>query len=258
MPARRAPDRAARRASHRSDRRLRRAASASAELQIDRALLDKHLGEIDKLREVGALESRLGDQRAKALLKAYGAPVTRQGLATTPSAAVNIARKVGFPVEVKPHADELATEPAGCPVERGVTSDARVRQAYAVVLSAVPAAAGAVIVRETPPAGRELAVSLTRLPALGWTVVLELPGGQIAAAPAPLRLVDAKELAAQVVASRAGEPEPDRTGLANLMRRASHLVVDLDRRLARLELARVVIGGRGARTLVVDAYAELT
>jgi len=115
-----------------------------------------------------------------------------------------------------------------------------------------------VIVRETPPSGRELSVSLLRLPSLGWTVVLDTPGAaQIAAAPAPLRLIDAQALAAQVVASRAGDPEPDRTGLANLLRRASHLVVDVDR-ITRIDLPRVVVGGRGARTLVVDARAELT
>ena len=104
----------------------------------------------------------------------------------------------------------------------------------------------------------DLAVSLLRLPSLGWTVILDAPGGApIAAAPAPLRLLDAQTLAAAVVASRAGEPEPDRSGLANLLRRASHLVVDLGDRIARLDLPRVVIGGRGARTLVVDAYADL-
>jgi hypothetical protein len=72
-----------------------------------------------------------------------------------------------------------------------------------------------------------------------------------------LRLVDAQALARQVVASRAGDPEPDRTGLANLLRRVSHLVVDLGGRLGRLDLPRVVVGGRGTRTLVVDAFAEL-
>jgi hypothetical protein len=116
-----------------------------------------------------------------------------------------------------------------------------------------------VVIRETPPAGRELAVSFLELPSLGWTVVLDGPGGvPLAAAPAPLRLVDAQALAAHVAASRAGDPDPDRTGLANLLRRASHLAVDLGDRLVRLELPRVVVGGRGARTLVVDALIELT
>ncbi|HEX7842951.1 MAG TPA: hypothetical protein VF469_36010, partial [Kofleriaceae bacterium] len=71
------------------------------------------------------------------------------------------------------------------------------------------------------------------------------------------RLIDAQALAAQVAASRAGDPEPDRTGLANLLRRISHLAVDLGDRITRLDLPRVIVGGRGARTLVVDAAAEL-
>src|SRR5690606_22507802 len=118
------------------------------------------------------------------------------------------------------------------------------------------AEAAAVIVRETPPAGREVTVSLVELPSLGWTVVLDAPGGALAAAPAPLRLVDAQALAAQVVSSRARDAEPARIGLANLLRRVSHLAIDVPR-LQRIELPRVVVGGRGARTLVIDAFAEL-
>lgn len=83
-----------------------------------------------------------------------------------------------------------------------------------------------------------------------------MTGDQLAA-PAPLRLVDAQLLAAHVVSSRSGESDLDRAGLTNVMRRASHLVVDLDASLARLDLPRVVVGGRGARTVVVDAAAEL-
>jgi hypothetical protein len=227
--------------------------AASAELSID---ADRLRRQLDKL---GA-ESRLGDHETKVLLSAYGVPITRQAVAMTPSAAVKLARRAGYPVEVKPWGHDLPTEPAGCPVERGISSDALVRKAFSTVLAAAgrPSEGAAVIVREAPPAGRDVAVSLLRLPVLGWTVVLDAPGGApIAAAPAPLRLLDAQSLAALVGSSRAGEPDLDRAGLANLLRRASHLVVDLDTRLAALELSRVVVGGRGARTLVVDAHADL-
>jgi hypothetical protein len=226
---------------------------ASAELEIDRDQLARQLAKL------GA-GVRVGDHETKVLLKAYGAPITRQAVATTPSAAVKAARKAGYPVELKPWGPDVPTERDGCPVERAITSDALVRRAYSAVLAAagkVPTQAetGAVIVRETPPDGRDLAVSFQKLPALGWTVILD--GPQLAAAPAPLRLADARSLAAAVVASRAGDPEPDREGLANLLRRASHLVVDLDATLARLELPRVVVGGRGARTVVADAWCQL-
>lgn len=227
--------------------------AASAELAIDDDRLRRQLAKLG--------DGRLGDHETKVLLAAYGVPITRQAVATTPSAAVKLARRAGYPVELKPWGHDLPTEPAGCPVERGVSSDALVRHGFTAVLTAAnrPTSEGAaVIVRETPPSGREVMVSLLELPALGWTVVLDTPGApQIAAAPAPLRLLDAQSLARQVVASRAGDPEPDRAGLANLLRRVSHLVVDLDGRITRLDLPRVIVGGRGARTLVVDAFAIL-
>ena len=230
-------------------------ASASAELAIDRERLDRQLAKL------GSDQRRLGDHETKVLLAAYGVPITRQAVATTPSAAVRLARRAGYPVEVKPFGHDLPSEPAGCPVERNLTSDAMVRAAFTTVLVAAglaPNAGTGVIIRETPPAGRELSVSLVELPSLGWTVILDTPGtGTPSAAPAPLRLIDAQTLAAQVAASRAGDPDPDRSGLANLLRRASHLAVDLGGRLARLDLPRVVVGGRGARTLVVDASTEL-
>ena len=231
-------------------------AAALAELSVDLELRTRQLNKL-------AAGMRVGDHETKVLLKAYGVPITRQAVATTPSAAVKAARGAGYPVELKPWGHDLPTEPAGCPVERNVTSDALVRRAYSAVLAAAgrsPNAtdSGSVIVREAPPLGRDLAVSFIRLPALGWTVVIDAPGApHVAAAPAPLRVADAQALAAVVVASRAADPEPDRAGLANLLRRASHLVIDLDSRLARLELPRVIVGGRGARTLVVDAWCEL-
>ncbi|TMQ22800.1 MAG: hypothetical protein E6J90_11915 [Deltaproteobacteria bacterium] len=235
-------------------------AAASAELAIDRDRLSRQLAKLPPGRD----QRRLGDHDTKVLLSAYGVPITRQAVATTPSAAVKLARRAGYPIEVKPFGHDLPSETAGCPVEHNLTSDAMVRAAFTAVLVAAgraPSDASGVIIREAPPAGRELSVSFLELPALGWTVVLEGGGGGpaalLAAAPAPLRLVDAQSLAAQVAASRAGDPEPDRVGLANLLRRASHLVVDLGDRLARLDLPRVIVGGRGARTLVVDAGAEL-
>ena len=94
---------------------------------------------------------------------------------------------------------------------------------------------------------------------VGWTVLLDVPGQpQVAAAPAPLRVIDAEALAAALPATRAGDPDLDRTGLANLLRRASHLVVDLDEHITALELPRIVVGGRGSRSVVVDAWCEIT
>ncbi len=226
-------------------------------LEIDAARVARQL---DKLLDSDL--RRVGDHEAKVLLAAYGVPITRQAVATTPSAAVRIAKKAGFPVELKPWGAEVASERTGCPVERGIATASEVRRAFLAVLGAAgmpvsEADGAAVIVRETPPAGREVYAWFEPIGPLGWTCVIEVAGGPPAAAPAPLRLVDAERLAGAVAATRAGEAEPDRPGLANLLRRASHLAVDHGDRFSRLELGTIVLGGRGGRTLVVDAAIEL-
>jgi hypothetical protein len=226
--------------------------SAGAELRTDDRLTDR-LGKL-------VAGSRVGDHETKALLAGYGVAITRQAVAMTPSSAVQKARRAGFPVELKPWGHDVPSEPEGCPVIKNVTSDALVRRAFTQVLAAAGRAPNqaesAVIVRETPPLGRDVAVQFVRVPALGWTVVVET-AANVVAAPAPLRTADANALAASLVASRAADAEPDRAGLANILRRASHLVVDLDARLVRLELPRVVVGGRGSKTVVADAFAIL-
>ncbi|HTJ42623.1 MAG TPA: acetate--CoA ligase family protein [Kofleriaceae bacterium] len=231
-------------------------ASARDSLEIDDARAQRQL---DK---VSLDDARVGDHEAKVLLAAYGVPITRQAVATTPSAAIRIAKKAGYPVELKPWGADVATERAGCPVEKNITTAAEVRRAFLAVLGAagMPVAeseGAAVIVREAPPSGREVTATFESVGALGWTCVVEVAGAPPIAAPAPLRVADAERLAAAVASTRAGEAEPDRTGLANVLRRASHLAADHAERIAKLELGRIVIGARGARTLVVDASIDL-
>ncbi|HPH68438.1 MAG TPA: acetate--CoA ligase family protein [Kofleriaceae bacterium] len=231
--------------------------SAKQDLEIDHERMTRQL---DRLSES---DERLGDHETKAMLASYGVAITRQAVATTASAALRIAKRAGFPVELKPWGPEVRAERDGCPVETNITTGADVRRAFSAVLTANGQSSNeedgaAVIVRETPPRGRELAASFIKLPAVGWTVVVSGTGHAVPlAAPAPLRMVDALALASQLLASRASEAEPDRQGLATLLRRASHLIVDHHTRFVRIELARIVVGARGERTVVVDAYAEL-
>lgn len=231
--------------------------SARGELEVDEDRLARQLAKL------GPADTRLGDHETKVLLSAYGVAITRQAVATTASAALRIAKKAGFPVDVKPWGADLPSERAGCPIERNVATAADVRRAYSLVLGGRAGAApttleeGAVIVREAAPPGRDVSATITPLGALGWTVILEVAGHPPVAAPAPLRVADATLLAHALVATRAGEDDPDRTALANLLRRASHLAVDHADRIARLDLPVIVVGTKSQRTLVVDASTTL-
>ncbi len=206
-------------------------------------------------RQLDKLGERVGDHECKVLLSSYGVAITRQAVATTPSAATRIAKKAGFPVEMKAWGEQIASEPEGCLVLGDIQSAADVRRAFSSICAS--SNAEATIIRETPMRGRELRLSFRRQGALGLVVLLHQEGhAQPAAALCPLQPVDALSLASQVVASRAADEAPDASALADLMRRASHVIADNERVLA-LELPRVIVGRSGEGAVVVDARATL-
>lgn len=210
-------------------------------------------------RQIEKLDTRAGDHEAKVLLKSWGIPITRQAVATTPSAATRVAKKAGYPVEVKPWGPDQLSERDGCPVERELYTAADVRRAVANVAKAAGLPLGApVIVRETPPPGRAVSARIVRVGALGWMVGLDVSGNLApVAAPAPLRAEDAAGLTRAVEASRAADPAPDRDTLANILTRASHLAVYHQNVLDALYLHHVTVTSKKRDSVVVDAQAVL-
>ncbi len=210
-------------------------------------------------RQLAKIGARAGDHETKVLLAAWGVPVTRQAVATTPSAAIRLAKRAGYPVEVKPWGPDVPGELDGCPVERGLMTASDVRRACAAVSRTAGQAEGApVIVRETPPSGRELRARVAPIAELGLTVVVDIVGapGPLAA-PAPLRAIDAEEIARHVEASRLGDAQPDRAAVADVLRRASFLVA-ASGRIVSLDLGRIIAAARGDGVVVADASTVLT
>lgn len=202
-------------------------------------------------RQLEKLESRAGDHETKVLLAAAGVPITRQAVATTASAATRLAKRAGFPAEMKPWGPEVADERSGCPVEVGLETAADVRRAFARLAGE----SGAAIVRETPPRGRELSLRIDRHKHLGSIAVVAIAGEERPfAAASPISELDAERIAEAVVATRAGEADPDRASLADLLRRASALHAERPR-ITTLALPRIVAGSREA--LAIDAWAAL-
>ncbi|MBL4632508.1 MAG: acetate--CoA ligase family protein [Kofleriaceae bacterium] len=213
---------------------------------IDRA---RYTSQESKLRDAAS------DHECKVLLSSYGVSITRQAVATTPSAATRIAKKAGYPVEMKGWGANQPTEADGAMVISGIATASEVRRAFASVCAECDC--DAVIIRATPMSGRELRFAVRSMGALGLVAFLYQPGrSSPAAALAPLRPIDALAMSKQVVASRDGDDDPDWQSLSELLIRASHLVSD-NPRVRSLELSRVVVGRSGEGALVIDARAEL-
>lgn len=209
-------------------------------------------------RQLDRVADVAGDHESKVLLAAYGVPITRQAVATTPSAASRLAKRAGYPVEMKPWGPDVPTERDGCPVERDITTAAEVRRAYAALSKRIGDAAG-MIVRETPPPGRSVWAEISVVGRLGLMVIAELSGApDPVAAVAPLRRVDALAIAKGISATRRGDERPDHDSLADLLVRASRLVADYPDAIKSIELARITVASEGDKTCVVDARTVLT
>jgi hypothetical protein len=220
---------------------------------------DRKLRKVDDERferQLAKCSERVGDHECKVLLSSYDIAITRQAVATTPSAATRIAKKAGYPVEMKPWGAEQPSERDGCLVHRDVQTASEVRRSFAALCD--DADCEAVIIRETPIGGKELRVYLEYRAPLGLMLFLERGGARSPlAALAPLREIDAQRLAQSVLASRADDPELDWHALAELLVRASYLV-HLNQRIEGLDLARIIVGAKGEGAVVVDAQATLS
>ncbi len=207
-------------------------------------------------RQLAKLGPRGGDHETKVLLAAYGVSITRQAVATTPSAASRIAKQAGYPVEMKPWDPETPPENDGCPVETNLVSAAQVRRAFtALARSNQPGAGTAAIVRETPPSGFDVEVELKRIEPLGWMMTVQFPNrSKPIAASIPLQSADANYLAAQLEASRAQDRTPNRSAFVDLLIRVSQLIVDHPHTFKRLHLARVVVAHAPQVPVVTDAH----
>lgn len=199
-------------------------------------------------------QAKLGDHETKVFLAAFGVAVTRQAIASTPSAALRIAKTIGYPVEMKRWGADAAPESKGAVVETGIVSAADVRRAFLAVMKAGEAEAAAVV-RASVPVGRNARLRFLQLGQLGWSMVLDPGAGRAPEiVPIPLSPTDAEQLANLVTTTRAGEPALDRDGFADIMLRASHLAFQLGNEITELVLDRVVVASAPAASVVADAY----
>ncbi len=202
-------------------------------------------GQLEKVR------ARAGDHETKVMLKAAGVEITRQAVATTASAATRLAKRAGYPVEMKAWGAHVADERSGALVETGLRTAADVRRAFAAICGQQ----GAAIVRETPPVGREMAVEIRSVGSLGMMMIVRIDGSrQPLAAVSPLSQFDADRLSVALSATRQGDPPPSPGEIANLLLRASYLVRDFEQ-IRSLAMPRIVATSKGA--VVIDAWATL-
>ena len=125
----------------------------------------------------------LSEGTSKALLEAYGIPVSRPYVARTAVDAVEYACRVGYPVVLKIYSPDISHKTDVAGVELNLASDQAVREAFARIVQSVATARpdarvdGVTVQRMVSlPASRELIVGAMRDPVFG-AVMLVGAGG---------------------------------------------------------------------------------
>jgi acetate---CoA ligase (ADP-forming) len=204
---------------------LRRPAGSTPELECDR---DTAQGVVRKAIAPGG--GWLDADQTRRLLEAYGIPMVPECVATTTGAAVEAARRLGFPVVVK-----TATPGAHKTEQGGIALDLADEEA---VLDAAERIGAPLLVQPYVRGGAELLAGAVQDPVFGPLVAFG-PGGVFAELIgeaqfrlAPLTDLDAEELvrsgkAGRLVAGFRGAPAADESALVDLLLRLSLLADDL-------------------------------
>jgi acetate---CoA ligase (ADP-forming) len=211
----------------------------------------------------------LCEYEAKALLAAWGIPVTRETLAGSEAEAIAAAERIGFPVALKVQSPEILHKTEAGAIALGLASPEAVARAYALILANARrhqpgAAIRGVLVQEMARPGREVIAGVVNDRDFGPLIMVGLGGvhvevlRDVAVAPLPL---DGREAMATLRRLRSiallegvrGEPPADLPALADLLVRLAAFADAWRDRLAEVDLNPVRVYPEGDGAVVIDA-----
>ena len=228
-----------------------------------RAVLEKALK--------SASGAALDEVASKKLLKAYGIPVSKEGIAQTAAEAVKIARQIGFPVVAKVVSAEILHKSDIGGVVLNLNSAAEVKKAFADISARVNKLKGkpkldGILIAQQVKADLELVVGASLDAEMG-PVVLFGTGGidielmkDVALAGAPLDEAEARLLIGRTKAGikmrgYRGKPALHEASAVKALVGLSNLIADAGDRIASIDVNPFLINARTG--VAVDALIVL-
>ena len=228
------------------------------------AMTDHQTRTVEGLQNLG--HQNLSEHDAKQLLSAWNIPATIEETVTDEAGAISAAARIGYPVVLKLNSPDLLHKTEAGAVRLDLAGPEDVVQAYRDIMSNVSAGVrvNGVLVQEMVAGAVEMIVGVSYDQQLG-PVLLVGAGGVMAEVQndVALRLcpVDRPEAIAminEVKASRLlqgfrGLPPADLDALAQVVERVSRLAVNLEGRLAELDINPLMVLPQGQGVKAADA-----
>ncbi len=223
---------------------------------------------VDRARAQALLQAgSMTERDSKAVLAAYGLPVTQEGLARSAEEAVALAadRVVAMKIE----SPDIAHKSESGGVRLGVTGAGAVAASFQEIMEAARSYApnarlNGVLIQEMAPPGTEVMLGMQRDPVFGPVIAVALGGifveilADVAHRLAPVTQADALEMLRElkgfaVLKGARGRQAADIPALCAAIVRLSWLSHDLGDALLELDVNPVIVGPAGAGLRVVDA-----
>ncbi len=214
----------------------------------------------------------LSEADSKAVLAAYGIPVTRDVLCETPAAAVRALKELGAPVVVKIASADIGHKSDLGLVRLGVSTPAEMRRCWdefaaIVKRKARGAKVDGVLVCETAPVGVETMVGVSRDELFGPAIAFGLGGtlvevfDDIAIRVPPFdrhearRMIDECKVSALLAGTRGAKPAKV-AAVVDVLMRLQRLAVDFADEIIEIDVNPLVVTPTGA--IALDALVVTT
>lgn len=208
----------------------------------------------------------LDSQTASEVAEAYGIEVPPSALAITPSEAVEIARRIGYPVAMKLIAEDIVHKADVGGIALNLTSEREVRTAFEKMMGDTgdtkPTGESRVMIQQMAPQGQEIILGAQRDAQFGPLVMVGMGGRyvevfqDVAFRLAPLNREDAMTMIDETAAGRImrgvrGASPRDLPKAAEVLCRVGQLVSEFSC-ISELDINPLIVGGEGEGTWAVD------
>jgi acetate---CoA ligase (ADP-forming) len=218
-----------------------------------------------------AKQGTLDEVDARALLALYGIAGPREQLVGDADEAARAAKDIGYPVAVKIVSADLPHKTEAGAVTLGVNDEPALREACARMLASIArshpgARVRGLLVQEMIGGGRELIVGVSHDPQFGPVVACGLGGvfvevlRDVQRRVPPLDAGEARSMIADLAGAATlgefrGRPTADLDAAVEVIRRLGQLALDLEDRIAEVEINPLMVTPTGA--VAVDALVAV-
>ncbi len=212
------------------------------------------------------------EEEGQEILKAYGLPLPRSALAQTEADAVNIAKKIGYPVVMKITSPQIIHKSDAGGVKVNLTTDAEIRSTFRSIISNAKkydskAEIKGVLIVEMIHGGKEMIIGSKMEPGFGPVIMLGMGGIYVEVLKdvtfklAPVTRREADDMITSIKTRRMlqgvrGEKPSDVAKLSECIQRISQLVSDFEV-IKELDMNPILIMEKGKGCRVLDVRIGL-